>query len=47
MVPQKVLKFIFLILTRDLYGQNIQVDIIESIRDEHKFNSLEELKTQF
>lgn len=30
----------------DLYGQNIQVDILERIRDEHKFNSLEELKTQ-
>jgi riboflavin kinase/FMN adenylyltransferase len=30
----------------DLYGQNIQVDILERIRDEHKFNSLEELKVQ-
>lgn len=30
----------------DLYGRNIQVDILERIRDEHKFNSLEELKTQ-
>jgi riboflavin kinase/FMN adenylyltransferase len=30
----------------DLYEQNIQIDIIERIRDEHKFNSLEELKTQ-
>jgi riboflavin kinase/FMN adenylyltransferase len=30
----------------DLYDQNIQVDIIERIRDEHKFNSLEELKAQ-
>ncbi|MEP0131767.1 MAG: bifunctional riboflavin kinase/FAD synthetase [Eudoraea sp.] len=30
----------------DLYEQNIQVDILERIRDEHKFNSLEELKAQ-
>jgi riboflavin kinase/FMN adenylyltransferase len=30
----------------DIYGENIQVDILERIRDEHKFNSLEELKTQ-
>jgi riboflavin kinase/FMN adenylyltransferase len=30
----------------DLYGQNIQIDILERIRDEHKFNSLEELKVQ-
>ncbi len=30
----------------DIYGANIQVDILQRIRDEHKFNSLEELKTQ-
>lgn len=30
----------------DIYGENIQVDILERIRDEHKFNSLEELKAQ-
>lgn len=30
----------------DLYEQNIQVDILERIRDEHKFNSLDELKAQ-
>ena len=30
----------------DIYGENIQVDILERIRDEHKFNSLEELKIQ-
>ncbi|UCD62068.1 MAG: bifunctional riboflavin kinase/FAD synthetase [Flavobacteriaceae bacterium] len=30
----------------DIYGENIQVDIFERIRDEHKFNSLEELKAQ-
>jgi riboflavin kinase/FMN adenylyltransferase len=30
----------------DLYEQNIQIDILERIRDEHKFNSLDELKAQ-
>ena len=30
----------------DIYGANIQVDILQRIRDEHKFNSLQELKTQ-
>jgi len=31
---------------QDLYGQKIQVDILDRIRDEHKFNSVEELKLQ-
>ena len=30
----------------DIYGANIKVDILKRIRDEHKFNSLEELKTK-
>ncbi len=30
----------------DLYNQQIQVDILEWIRDEHKFKSLEELRLQ-
>lgn len=30
----------------DLYGQNIQVELMERIRDEHKFKSLEALKEQ-
>jgi riboflavin kinase/FMN adenylyltransferase len=30
----------------DLYNQQIQVDILEWIRDEQKFNSLEELRSQ-
>jgi len=30
----------------DLYGQNIEVEILKKIRDEKKFNNLEELKTQ-
>lgn len=30
----------------DLYGQSVQVNIIQRIRDEHKFDSVEELKKQ-
>lgn len=30
----------------DLYGQTIQVNILERIRDEHKFDSVEDLKKQ-
>ena len=30
----------------DLYGQNIRIEILSKIRDERKFNSLEELKEQ-
>lgn len=30
----------------DLYGKKIQVSILHRIRDEHKFNSIEELKQQ-
>ncbi len=33
----------FLDLTQDLYQQNIQIDFISRIRDEQKFNSVEEL----
>lgn len=32
--------------TQDLYDRQIQVDILEWIRDEHKFDSLQELRTQ-
>ncbi len=42
----KSIEIHFFDFKEDLYDQNIQVDIIERIRDEHKFNSLEELKTQ-
>ena len=42
----KSIEIHFFDFNSDLYGQNIQVDIIERIRDEHKFKSLEELKTQ-
>lgn len=30
----------------DIYGENIQIEILDKIRDEKKFNSLEELKQQ-
>jgi riboflavin kinase/FMN adenylyltransferase len=42
----KSIEIHFFDFNSDLYGQNIQVDIIDRIRDEHKFKSLEELKTQ-
>jgi len=31
---------------RDIYGQNLSVELHSKIRDEKKFNSLDELKTQ-
>ncbi|HUH46615.1 MAG TPA: bifunctional riboflavin kinase/FAD synthetase [Arenibacter sp.] len=31
---------------QDIYGQNLQIDIIDRIRDEHKFGSVEALKAQ-
>ncbi|HLT50489.1 MAG TPA: bifunctional riboflavin kinase/FAD synthetase [Arenibacter sp.] len=31
---------------QDIYGQNLQIDIIDRIRDEHKFSSVEALKAQ-
>jgi len=36
----------FFDFNQDLYGQKIQVDILERIRDEQKFESIEALKTQ-
>lgn len=42
----KSIEIHFFDFNSDLYGENIQVDILERIRDEHKFDSLEELKTQ-
>tara|TARA_R110000868_G_scaffold158589_4_gene386808 strand:+ start:6806 stop:7822 length:1017 start_codon:yes stop_codon:yes gene_type:complete len=31
---------------KDLYGQKLQIDILDRIRDEHKFSSVEQLKKQ-
>ena len=36
----------FFDFSQDLYGQKIQIEILKRIRDEHKFNSVEELKNQ-
>jgi len=36
----------FFNFNKDLYNQKIQVEILDRIRDEQKFNTLEELKTQ-
>ena len=30
----------------DLYGQKLQIDILDRIRDEHKFDSVEQLRVQ-
>lgn len=42
----KSIEIHFLDFDGDLYGKKIQIQIIERIRDEHKFNSLEDLKVQ-
>lgn len=36
----------FLDLNKDIYNQTITIELLEFIRDEHKFESLEALKTQ-
>ncbi len=43
---EKSIEIHFFDFENDLYGQKIQVDILDRIRDEHKFNSLEELRKQ-
>lgn len=43
---EKSIEVHFFDYNQDLYHQKIQVDIIDRIRDEHKFNSVEELKLQ-
>ena len=30
----------------NLYGKNIRIEVLDKIRDEKRFNSLEELKAQ-
>ena len=30
----------------DLYGENLEIEVLRRIRDEKKFNSLDELKAQ-
>ncbi|QWX83951.1 bifunctional riboflavin kinase/FAD synthetase [Cellulophaga sp. HaHaR_3_176] len=43
---EKSIEVHFFDYNQDLYDQKIQIDIIDRIRDEHKFNSVEELKLQ-
>ncbi|MEO0525800.1 MAG: bifunctional riboflavin kinase/FAD synthetase [Bacteroidota bacterium] len=43
---EKSIEIHFFDFDEDLYGQKIQIHIIDWIRDEHKFNSVEELKKQ-
>ena len=43
---QEVIEVHILNYNRDLYGKEIMVEILDKVRDERKFNSLEELKKQ-
>jgi riboflavin kinase/FMN adenylyltransferase len=43
---EKSIEINFFDFDRDLYGKRIQVDVIERIRDEQKFSSIEALKAQ-
>ncbi len=43
---EKSIEVHFFDFDKDLYGTEIQVDILARIRDEHKFNSVEALKKQ-
>jgi riboflavin kinase/FMN adenylyltransferase len=43
---EKSIEINFFNFDRDLYGKRIQVDVIERIRDEQKFSSIEALKAQ-
>lgn len=43
---EKTIEIHFFDIDKDLYGQKLQIDIVDRIRDEHKFGSLEELKNQ-
>ncbi len=43
---EKIIETHILNFNKDLYGQKIKVNFLKWLRDEKKFNSLEELKTQ-
>lgn len=43
--PQSV-EVHFFNFDKNIYNENLKINILEKIRDEHKFNSLEELKSQ-
>lgn len=43
---ERTIEIHFFDMDKDLYGQKLQIDIVDRIRDEHKFGSLEKLKQQ-
>ena len=43
---EKTIEINFFDFDQDLYGQELQIDILHRIRDEHKFDSVEALKKQ-
>lgn len=43
---QQSIEVHFFNFDQDLYGQKIQIDMLHRIRDEHKFNSVDDLKNQ-
>jgi riboflavin kinase/FMN adenylyltransferase len=43
---EKTIEINFFDFDKDLYGQKLQIDIIERIRDEYKFDSVDALKEQ-
>ncbi|SIT06827.1 riboflavin kinase / FMN adenylyltransferase [Zobellia uliginosa] len=43
---EKTIEINFFDFDQDLYGQELQIDILHRIRDEHKFESVEALKRQ-
>lgn len=43
---EKTIEIHFFDIEQDLYGKKIQIDILEWIREEEKFNSLDDLKNQ-
>jgi riboflavin kinase/FMN adenylyltransferase len=43
---EKSIEIHFFDFDQDLYSQRIQVDILERLRDEHKFDSIDALKEQ-
>ena len=45
-IKNEVLEVHILDFNEDLYDKEIEIEIINKIRDEQKFDSLEELKTQ-
>lgn len=45
-IPQESIEIHFFDFNQDLYGKKLQIDILDRIRNEHKFSSIEALKDQ-